>query len=101
MRAVGIKTLKNKLSEYVRLAAGGETILVTDRDRVVAELVPPAPGRGETLADAKLGEAVRQGWVTQPRQWMNRELGPPPRGKPVMTLEELLEELDESREDRF
>ena len=45
VRAVGIKTLKNKLSEYVRLAQGGETVLVTDRDRVVAELVPPSAGR--------------------------------------------------------
>ena len=44
MRAVGLKILKNKLSEYVRLAQGGETILVTDRDRVVAELVPPVRG---------------------------------------------------------
>ena len=35
MRSVGIKLLKNKLSEYIRLAAGGETVLVTDRDRVV------------------------------------------------------------------
>jgi antitoxin (DNA-binding transcriptional repressor) of toxin-antitoxin stability system len=43
MRSVGIKLLKNKLSEYIRLAAGGETVLVTDRDRVVAELGPPAP----------------------------------------------------------
>jgi antitoxin (DNA-binding transcriptional repressor) of toxin-antitoxin stability system len=41
MRAVGLKILKNKLSEYVRLAAQGETVLVTDRDRVVAELSPP------------------------------------------------------------
>jgi antitoxin (DNA-binding transcriptional repressor) of toxin-antitoxin stability system len=39
MRAVGIKVLKNKLSEYVRLAERGETILVTDRDPVVAERV--------------------------------------------------------------
>ena len=38
MRSVGIKVLKNKLSEYVRLAASGETVLVTDRDRVVADL---------------------------------------------------------------
>ena len=98
MRAVGIKALKNKLSEYVRIAAGGEVVLVTDRDRVVAELVPPAPGRGETLPDAKLNEAVRRGWVTQPKQWTNS--GPVPRGKPVMTLEELLAGLDESRADR-
>jgi hypothetical protein len=38
MRAVGIKILKNKLSEYVRRAAAGESVLVTDRDRVVAQL---------------------------------------------------------------
>ncbi|MGH6981402.1 MAG: type II toxin-antitoxin system Phd/YefM family antitoxin [Stellaceae bacterium] len=36
MRSVGIKVLKNKLSEYVRLAAAGETVLVTDRDRFSA-----------------------------------------------------------------
>jgi antitoxin (DNA-binding transcriptional repressor) of toxin-antitoxin stability system len=99
MRAVGIKTLKDKLSEYVRLASSGEVVLVTDRDRVVAELVPPAPGRGETLADAKLDQAVRRGWVTQPKQFIGS--GPPPRGEPVMTFDELMRELDESREDRF
>jgi hypothetical protein len=35
--------LKNKLSKYSRLAAGGETVLVTDRDRVVADLVHRNP----------------------------------------------------------
>ena len=99
MRAVGIKTLKDKLSEYVRLAASGETVLVTDRDRIVAELVPPAPGRGDTFADARLDRAVRQGWMTQPRHFEG--LGPPPRGAPIMTFDELMKELDESREDRF
>ena len=49
MRSVGLKVLKNKLSEYVRLAASGETVLVTDRDRVVAEIVPPQPGRSPLL----------------------------------------------------
>jgi antitoxin (DNA-binding transcriptional repressor) of toxin-antitoxin stability system len=43
MRSVGLKTLKNKLTEYVRLAARGETVLVTDRDRVIAEIGPPGP----------------------------------------------------------
>jgi antitoxin (DNA-binding transcriptional repressor) of toxin-antitoxin stability system len=43
MRSVGLKTLNNKLREYVRLTAGGETVLVTDRDRVVAEIGPPQP----------------------------------------------------------
>src|SRR6266567_6229558 len=64
MRSVGLKVLKNKLSEYVRLAAGGETVLITDRDHVVAEIVPPQAGRSSVLADALLAEAVREGWLT-------------------------------------
>ena len=96
MRSVGLKVLKNKLSEYVRLAAGGETVLVTDRDRVVAELVPPREGRSPWLADAMLAEAVRNGWLTPPRQ---RELGPPPR-LPVAATGQLLKELERDREDR-
>jgi antitoxin (DNA-binding transcriptional repressor) of toxin-antitoxin stability system len=38
-------TLKNKLGEYVGLAFGGETVLITDRDRVVAEIGPLGPAR--------------------------------------------------------
>lgn len=95
MRAVGLKVLKNKLSEYVRLVTSGETVLVTDRDRVVAELVPPREGRSTLMADAMLAEAVRRGWITPPALPANE---PPPR-KPVMTLRELLQELQKDRED--
>jgi antitoxin (DNA-binding transcriptional repressor) of toxin-antitoxin stability system len=96
MRAVGLKTLKNKLSEYVRLVANGETVLVTDRDRVVAELAPPHAGRGEVLADAMLAEAVRRGFVTPPALVGT---GAPPR-KPVMAYRDLIEELQRDRDDR-
>lgn len=96
MRSVGLKVLKNKLSEYVRVAAGGETVLITDRDRVVAEIVPPRPGRSPMLADALLAEAVRQGWVTPPAFSADT---PPPR-KPVMAFRTLMAELDRAREDR-
>jgi antitoxin (DNA-binding transcriptional repressor) of toxin-antitoxin stability system len=96
MRSVGLKVLKNKLSEYVRLAAAGETVLVTDRDRVVAELVPPREGRSELLADAQLAEAVRRGWITAPTL-VGEE--PPPR-VPVAPLAEILRELEEDRNAR-
>ncbi len=96
MRAVGLKVLKNKLSEYVRLAQGGEIILVTDRDRVVAELVPPREGRSPAVADAVLAELVRKGWLTPAARPLS---GPPPRA-PVATFEELMRELDEDRADR-
>ncbi len=96
MDAVGIKTLKNRLSEYVRRAARGETILVTDRDRVVAELVPPRETRAVELADAMLAEAVRRGWLTPPVAGPGLE---PPR-KPVMKVAEVLRGLDRDRGER-
>lgn len=96
MRAVGLKVLKNKLAEYVRLAAGGETVLVTDRDRIVAELVPPREGRASVLADAVLADAVRNGWITPPTMVAS---GPPPRA-PVVPLAVLRRELDRDREER-
>jgi antitoxin (DNA-binding transcriptional repressor) of toxin-antitoxin stability system len=96
MRSVGLKTLKNKLSEYVRLAAGGETVLVTDRDRVVAEIGPPNPARSSMLSDALLLDAFRHGWMTAP---ISVGRGPPAR-KPVMTINELLSDLQRDRADR-
>ena len=95
MRSVGLKVLKNRLSEYVRLAAGGETVLVTDRNRVVAEIVPPQAGRSPLLADALLAEAVREGWLTPAVQ----AGGAPPR-RPIMAFRDLLKELRHDREDR-
>jgi antitoxin (DNA-binding transcriptional repressor) of toxin-antitoxin stability system len=97
MRSVGLKVLKNKLSEYVRLAAGGETVLVTDRDRVVAELVPPQPGRPREGEDKFIARGVREGWLTPAKIPPGTPL--PPR-RPVMTLDELMKELDQDREDR-
>lgn len=96
MRAVGLKVLKNKLSEYIRLAAGGETVLVTDRDRVVAEIVPPQAGRSPLLSDALLADAVRAGWLT-PAVLAGHD--PPPR-KPVMAFRDLMADLRQDREDR-
>ena len=96
MRSVGLKVLKNKLSEYVRLVANGETVLVTDRDRVVAELVPPRPGRSQLLADAQLASAVREGWLVPPAYVIH---DPPPR-MPVAPVAVLLDELAADRGER-
>jgi len=96
MRVVGLKTLKNKLSEYVRLAANGERVLITDRDRVVAELVPPTPGTAESVGDALLAETVRKGWIRPP---VLPQQGVPP-SCPIMTFEELMTALDRDRADR-
>ncbi|MBI2567950.1 MAG: type II toxin-antitoxin system Phd/YefM family antitoxin [Candidatus Schekmanbacteria bacterium] len=93
MRIVGIKILKNNLSEYVRLASQGETVLISDRDRVVAELVPPQACRAERVSDAVLVDLVRHGMLTPPLLPPSQ----PPRARVVAPLAQLLGELDEDR----
>ena len=41
MKVVGIRELKNRLSEYIRLVRNGERVLVTDRGVIVAEIRQP------------------------------------------------------------
>jgi len=41
MKSVGLRELKNRLSEFVREVRSGEPVLITDRGEVVAEIVPP------------------------------------------------------------
>ena len=62
MKAIGVRELKARLSRYLRDVAGGETILVTDRGRVVAQLLAPtgsaAPESGLERALRRLGSRV-------------------------------------------
>ncbi len=38
MKVVGVRELKNRLSQYLQMARKGEYVLVTDRGQVVAEI---------------------------------------------------------------
>lgn len=40
MKQVGIAELKSRLSEFLRVVQGGESIAVLDRNRAVAHIVP-------------------------------------------------------------
>jgi prevent-host-death family protein len=98
MRTVGLKVLKNKLSQYVRLAAAGETVVITDRNRIVAEIVPPGPAHEPHAKESVLARGVREGWITPAEI---RDGSPPPR-KPVKgySFEQLMADLERDREDR-
>jgi antitoxin (DNA-binding transcriptional repressor) of toxin-antitoxin stability system len=96
MIEVGIKALKNRLSEYIRAATAGETVLVTDRGHVVAELIAPRVRPDAPAAERMLGELTRQGLLAPAKASPRARL---PRRKPVTTLVELLHDLDESRAD--
>lgn len=99
MKVVGIKQLKARLSEYVRLAKAGETVLVTERDEVVAELRParrqvPAAEDLEALLEAlaATGEVTRAAQAKGDWTWRSRGLELPPGTAQAV--------LDDVRQDR-
>jgi prevent-host-death family protein len=64
MKSVGVRDLKNRLSEYLRRVRFGESVLVTDRGEVIAELLPPGQGQTDTSVPAGLSALARRGLVT-------------------------------------
>lgn len=99
MKTVGVKELKARLSEVLRLVQGGETVLVTNRDHVVAELrahdpATPPRERAETLLDdlARAGEVTRARRSKDAWCWSPRGLG-----LPAGTARSLLEGLRDER----
>lgn len=111
MQRVGIKALKNNLSQYVRAAAAGERVLVIDREKVVAELRPPPAdpvaiwnSRREAAGQRPLTpfeeEGVREGWLQPASQFGPLPDMPPPEGEPEVPFTQLMEDLSRDREDR-
>jgi prevent-host-death family protein len=62
---VSVRELKDRLSEYLRRVQSGERVIVTDRGRMVAELVPLDEAR--LTPRERLARLVTSGEVTAPR----------------------------------
>jgi prevent-host-death family protein len=58
---VGVRELKARLSEYLGRAAAGEELVVTDRGRPVARLVP-------LDVDDPIARGIEDGWIDPPRR---------------------------------
>ena len=94
MKSVGLRELKNRLSEYVREVRSGEGVLVTDRGEVVAELIPPGQGIDERSVPSELATLARKGQLT-----LGASNGAAlyPRLPPVLKRLRAVELLDEER----
>jgi antitoxin (DNA-binding transcriptional repressor) of toxin-antitoxin stability system len=64
MKTVGVRELKDRLSEYLRRVRSGESLLVTDRGEVVAEFSPPGRAQADPSIPAGLLVLARRGLVT-------------------------------------
>jgi antitoxin (DNA-binding transcriptional repressor) of toxin-antitoxin stability system len=95
--AVKIAELKNRLSHYLRRVQRGESILVCDRDRVIARIdrvdagTPPSESEAEWLDRLERHGVVRRAMARRPRRWLARR---PPMAADVVAA--LLQERDES-----
>ncbi|MEK7737344.1 MAG: type II toxin-antitoxin system prevent-host-death family antitoxin [Pseudomonadota bacterium] len=50
MKQVNVTTLRQNLPDYLAMVAEGETLSVTLRGRVIAEITPPVPPSNESSA---------------------------------------------------
>ena len=82
MADVGVRELKQRLSEYLDRAEHGELLRVTERGRPKA-LLGPIPGR------ARIEDGVSEGWITP---GIGSPLGPSRRWKAATRVLDALEE---------
>lgn len=99
MKSVGVKQLKARLSEYLRLVRSGRTVLVTDRNEVVAELRPARARRGSSASLDELLDALSErGDITRATvrkgRWTWKVKG---LGLPLGTAAEILDEIRSDR----
>jgi antitoxin (DNA-binding transcriptional repressor) of toxin-antitoxin stability system len=68
MKRVKIGQFRDRASEFIRRAAGGETIVILNRDREIAKVVPIAarPAKGGGLVGSLAGTAEVRGEFETP-----------------------------------
>jgi len=86
MIRIGVAGLKARLSEHLKMVRNGETIIVMDRDRPVAQIVPYEMPTNDLIVD--------------PPKVFYRTLGDIPDPPPIEHKGDILEALWEERADR-
>ena len=93
MKTVGSRELKNRLGRYLKLVGRGETLIVTDRGKPVARIVPTSPSQeeGESL-DQVLKQLEEEGHLKLGTRPFRRFKPIRLKGKPLSKM--ILEDRD-------
>ena len=96
MIRVGVKDLKNQLSQYLQHVKNGEKVIITEHNRVIAEMNLPQKEKKLTSLEEKLKRMSKEGYII-----------PAKRKKSYAEIPEIKEKLDwksiynETRADRI
>jgi antitoxin (DNA-binding transcriptional repressor) of toxin-antitoxin stability system len=94
MKVVGVRELKNRLSQYLQMARKGEYVLVTDRGQVVAEIRQADSAALGEQVPAGLAALVSRGIVSL---GTDNDAGVYPRMKRIPGAPSALKLLDDER----
>jgi antitoxin (DNA-binding transcriptional repressor) of toxin-antitoxin stability system len=100
MVTVGVRNLKDRLSQYLQYVKDGETVIVTEHNKIIAEISTPQKQAALTPFEQKLVQLSKEGEVILAKRRK-------PIAKPLKKITEaeksidILVILDEVRADRF
>lgn len=103
MKTVGVKELKDRLSTYLKLVKNGDTVLVTERNHIIAEIRQPVPA--DNVQDTRLEEYLaaeeRKGGIVRAKRKISIIDSFVKKGRKKKPLINWKESYMEVRSDRF
>ena len=66
MSTVGVRELKNRLTQYLRRTKQGEEVIITERGKPIALIQPIQSLERPVSLEARLAKLAAQGFVTLP-----------------------------------
>ena len=96
MKTAAVAKLKASLSEYLLKVKGGEEVIITERGRPIARIVPMVPSEGmpEQLKEMEKNGLISSGTGKLPQDFWDLPRPKDPKG---LVLNALLEERQEGR----
>ena len=61
MITVGVKELKNRLSQYLQYVKNGEKVVITEHNKIIAEISLPEKTKEESKMEEKLKQLAEDG----------------------------------------
>jgi antitoxin (DNA-binding transcriptional repressor) of toxin-antitoxin stability system len=73
MVSVGVRDLKNQLSQYLQIVKNGEKVLITEHNKIIAEISLPEEGQGPSEIEESLKKLISMGKLLKAKR--NSTLG--------------------------